>query len=62
MTPPQPPPPATLDAEYFDHWYTGLLASPARNAIAARTLGLPPGMLSTGSLTWPGSRMGSRTG
>jgi SAM-dependent methyltransferase len=54
MTPPQPPPPATRGAEYFDQWYADLLASPARNAIVARTLGLPPGMLSTGSLTWPG--------
>jgi SAM-dependent methyltransferase len=54
MTPPQPPPPERLSAEYFDQWYAGLLASPARNAIVARTLGLPPGMLSTGTLTWPG--------
>jgi SAM-dependent methyltransferase len=46
--------PAKRGAEYFDQWYTGLLASPTRNAIVARTLGLPPGMLSTGSLTWPG--------
>jgi SAM-dependent methyltransferase len=46
--------PAPRGAEYFDQWYAGLLASPARNAIVARTLGLPPGMLSTGSLTWPG--------
>jgi SAM-dependent methyltransferase len=46
--------PAPRGAEYFDQWYADLLASPARNAIVARTLGLPPGMLSTGSLTWPG--------
>jgi len=46
--------PAPRGADYFDQWYAGLLASPARNAIVARTLGLPPGMLSTGSLTWPG--------
>ena len=46
--------PAPRGADYFDRWYAGLLASPARNAIVARTLGLPPGMLSTGSLTWPG--------
>jgi SAM-dependent methyltransferase len=46
--------PATRGAEYFDIWYAGLLASPTRNAIVARTLGLPPGMLSTGSMTWPG--------
>lgn len=50
----KPPQPATRGAEYFDQWYAGLLASPARNAIVARTLGLPQGMLSTGSLTWPG--------
>ena len=46
--------PATRGAEYFDQWYAGLLASPTRNAIVARTLGLPPGTLSTGSMTWPG--------
>ena len=51
MTPERPP---QRDAEYFDGWYAGLLASPARNAIVARTLGLPPGMLSAGSMTWPG--------
>lgn len=54
MTPEQPPRPAKHDADYFDHWYAGLLASPTRNAIVARTLGLPPGMLSTGSMTWSG--------
>ncbi len=54
MTPEQPPQPARHSAEYFDHWYAGLLASPTRNAIVARTLGLPPGMLSTGSMTWSG--------
>jgi SAM-dependent methyltransferase len=54
MTPEQPTRPAKLDADYFDHWYAGLLASTIRNAIVARTLGLPPGMLSTGSMTWPG--------
>jgi SAM-dependent methyltransferase len=54
MTPEQPTQPAARGAEYFDGWYAGLLASPARNAIVARTLGLPPGMLSTGSMTWSG--------
>ena len=49
-----PPRPAKHDAGYFDHWYAGLLASPTRNAIVASTLGLPPGMLSTGSMTWSG--------
>ncbi len=51
MTPEQPP---KRGAEYFDHWYAGIIASPARNAIVARNLGLPPGMLSTGSMTWSG--------
>jgi SAM-dependent methyltransferase len=46
--------PAKRGAEYFDQWYAGLLASPARNAIAARALGLPPGRLSSGSVTWAG--------
>jgi SAM-dependent methyltransferase len=51
VTSQQPP---KRDPEYFDHWYAGVLGSSARNAIVARTLGLPPGMLSTGSLTWSG--------
>jgi SAM-dependent methyltransferase len=46
--------PARRGAEYFDLWYADLLASPTRNKIVARTLGLPPGALSAGSLTWPG--------
>jgi SAM-dependent methyltransferase len=54
MTSEQSPRPAKRDAEYFDHWYAELAASRARNAIVTRNLGLPPGLLSTGSMTWPG--------
>jgi SAM-dependent methyltransferase len=50
----QPPRPAKLDAEHFDHWYASMAASSARNAIVARNLGLPPGLLSTGTTTWLG--------
>jgi len=45
---------AKLDAAYFDHWYADMAASPVRNAIVARTLGLPPGLQSTSLLTWKG--------
>jgi hypothetical protein len=44
----------TRDATYFDHWYADMAASPARDAIFARTLGLPPELLSTSLLTWQG--------
>jgi SAM-dependent methyltransferase len=54
MTSQQPSLPAKRDAAYFDHWYADLATSSARNAIVARNLGLPPGLLSTGSITWPG--------
>jgi SAM-dependent methyltransferase len=54
MTSEQSPRPAKRDADYFDHWYAEMATSRARNAIVARNLGLPPGLLSTGSMTWPG--------
>ena len=60
MTSEQTPRPAKRDADYFDHWYAEMAASRARNAIVARNLGLPPGLLSTGSMTWPG--LGEVTG
>jgi SAM-dependent methyltransferase len=41
MTSGRPVVPATRDAAYFDQWYADMAASPARDAIIARALGLP---------------------
>jgi SAM-dependent methyltransferase len=43
-----------LDAAYFDQWYADMGASPAQDAIVTRTLGLPPELQSTSTLTWDG--------
>jgi SAM-dependent methyltransferase len=45
---------AVRDAAYFDQWYADMATSPARDAIFARTLGLPPELLSSSLLSWPG--------
>lgn len=45
---------AKRDATYFDQWYADMATSPVRDAIVARTLGLPPELQSTSSLTWQG--------
>ncbi|MDQ3156240.1 MAG: methyltransferase domain-containing protein [Actinomycetota bacterium] len=45
---------AKRDARYFDQWYADMATSPARDAIVARTLGLPPELKSTSLLTWQG--------
>jgi hypothetical protein len=45
---------AKRDAAYFDQWYEDMATSPARDAIVARTLGLPPELQSNSLLTWPG--------
>jgi SAM-dependent methyltransferase len=50
----QPVRPVPRDAEYFDRWYAEIEASPARDAIWARALGLPPRLRSTSLLPWPG--------
>jgi SAM-dependent methyltransferase len=42
------------DAAYFDQWYADMAASPARDAIVTRNLGLPPELQSTSLLPWPG--------
>jgi ubiquinone/menaquinone biosynthesis C-methylase UbiE len=42
---------AKRDAAYFDQWYEDMATSPARDAIVARTLGLPPELQSNGMLT-----------
>lgn len=41
---------ARLDAEYFDGWYADMTASPAKDDLVRRHLGLPPGLLSTSLL------------
>lgn len=41
-------------ASYFDRWYADLSTSPARDALVSRTLGLPPELHSTSSLSWQG--------
>jgi SAM-dependent methyltransferase len=46
--------PAVRDAAYFDQWYADMEASPARDAIVARTLGLPPELQISGVLALPG--------
>jgi len=46
--------PPGRDAAYFDQWYADMAASTARDEIVARTLGLPPELLSTSLLTWDG--------
>lgn len=50
----EPAPAAKRDAAYFDQWYADMATSPARDAIVARTLGLPPELASTSLLTWHG--------
>ena len=45
---------ANRDAAYFDQLYEDMDTSPARDAIVARTLGLPPELQSSSMLTWQG--------
>ncbi len=49
MSTPQP-----LSAEYFDGWYADMVATPTKDSIEQRHLGLPPELLSTSLLTWDG--------
>ena len=44
----------THDAAAFDRWYADMAASPARDDIVARTLGLPPELQSSSLLPWHG--------
>jgi SAM-dependent methyltransferase len=46
--------PPRRDAAYFDEWYADMGASAARDAIVARTLGLPADLQSTSLLSWQG--------
>ncbi|MFI1992047.1 class I SAM-dependent methyltransferase [Actinoplanes sp. NPDC020271] len=48
MTSPRP------TAAYFDQWYADMAVSPARDAIVARTLGLPAELEVAGTLPWDG--------
>jgi SAM-dependent methyltransferase len=41
-------------AQYFDDWYAGMPASPVKDEIQQRHLGLPAHLLSTSLLTWAG--------
>jgi SAM-dependent methyltransferase len=41
-------------AQYFDGWYAGMPASPVKDEIQQRHLGLPAYLLSTSLLTWAG--------
>lgn len=49
----QPPEPGSL-AEYFDRWYADMAASPVKDEIQQRHLGLPSHLLSTSLLGWEG--------
>jgi ubiquinone/menaquinone biosynthesis C-methylase UbiE len=42
------------DAAYFDKWYADMSASPRRDEIPSRVLGLPPELESTSLLPWVG--------
>ncbi|HTS99154.1 MAG TPA: class I SAM-dependent methyltransferase [Streptosporangiaceae bacterium] len=54
MRPAEPKSPVPLDAGFFDRWYLDMAASPQRDAIVARTLGLPAWLRSSSLLTWAG--------
>jgi SAM-dependent methyltransferase len=47
------PEPGSL-AKYFDGWYADMTASPVKDEIQQRHLGLPPHLLSTSLLGWDG--------
>jgi SAM-dependent methyltransferase len=50
----KPAAPVMRDAAYFDQWYADMAASPARDAIIARALGLPPELQFASVLPWHG--------
>ena len=54
MSSEEPAPAGQRDAAGFDRWYAEMVASPVRDAIVARALGLPPELQPTGLLTWQG--------
>jgi SAM-dependent methyltransferase len=54
MSSKEPDASAMPGAAYFDQWYTDMIGSPARDAIIARTLELPPELRDAGALPGPG--------
>jgi SAM-dependent methyltransferase len=54
MTAEEPAEPVMREAAYWDKWYADMAASPAHDAILARTLGLPPELRFVGVLAWQG--------
>jgi SAM-dependent methyltransferase len=54
MTSEKPAAAGLRGAAYFDQWYADMAASPARDAIVARTLGLPPELQFASVLPWQG--------
>jgi SAM-dependent methyltransferase len=50
----EPTVPPARDAAYFDQWYADMAASPARDAIVARALGLPPQLQFASVVPWQG--------
>jgi len=46
--------PPLRHAAYFDQWYADMSTSTTRDAIVTRTLGLPPEVQPTSSLSWTG--------
>jgi SAM-dependent methyltransferase len=54
ITSDKPALPVMRDAAYFDQWYADMAASPARDAIIARTLGLPLELQFASVLPWKG--------
>jgi SAM-dependent methyltransferase len=54
MTSEEPAVPVMRDAAYFDKWYADMAASPARDVIIARAMGLPPELQFASVLPWQG--------
>jgi SAM-dependent methyltransferase len=54
MTAEEPAVPMRRDATYFDQWYADMAASPARDAIIARAMELPPELEFASVLPWRG--------
>jgi SAM-dependent methyltransferase len=46
--------PVVHDSVYFDRWYADIVASPTRDAIMARAMGMPGELRDAGVLIWQG--------
>jgi SAM-dependent methyltransferase len=46
--------PVVRDSVYFDRWYADMIASPARDEIMARAMGMPAELRDAGVLIWQG--------